>query len=224
MIKKLLPLLVLTLLLTGCDLEAAFKSRIDPIQNAYLKKVNGLQADIKKLAGQNDAGNDLGDNTDILAQVGSGVSLMQQVSDLQTTLFNNPNFLDTTPITGTDIVSVNAYVVGAIPETYYPAAPAPIRTTTYAMTLLAPAPGQENKMSALGMVQWLALAVSLPFTMMKALTATTTYLGPLGLLLSWVTMAGLWFLGITTLDFLVSLVRNSGGIIDLLLSVARLVK
>lgn len=220
MIKKLLPLLVLTLLLTGCDLEAALKSRIDPIQHAYMKKVNGLQDDIRKLAGQSESGDDLGDNSDILGAVGDGVSLMQQVSSLQTTLFNNPNFLDTTPITNS--VSVND--VGIIPETYYPSAPAPIRSTTYAMTMLKPATGSENNMSALGMVQWLALAVSMPFVMMKALIATTVYLGPLGLLLSWVTIAGLWFLGVITLDFLVSLARNAGGIIDLLLSVARLVK
>jgi hypothetical protein len=79
-------------------------------------------------------------------------------------------------------------------------------------------------MSALGMVQWLALAVSLPFTLMRALTATTTYLGPLGLLLTWVTIAGLWFMAVLTLDFIVILVRNSGGLIKLFVGVARLFK
>jgi hypothetical protein len=209
---------VLTVLLTGCNLESQFKSLTDPIQNQFKKQADNVQKQINALAGENDSDNDPENNTDLLGAIGDSVTLVQDVASMQDTLFNNPNFLDLTPITDT----VAVMDVGIIPIDYYPAVPEPIRVCTYSMDQLEPGAGQS--MTALGMVQWLALAIAMPFTMMRALTATTDYLGPLGFLLTWVTIAGLWFLGILTLDFIVGMVRNSGGLIKLFIGVARLFK
>jgi hypothetical protein len=212
--KHLSILLFLSVFLTGCDIEASFRGAIAPIQASFQSKADQIQSYINGLAHKDVADNDPGNNTDIIGTIEDTGTLMTDVTAIQQTAFNNPHFLDLTVITPT--------VTGSVPITFYSSAPQPVRSCTYAMSQLEPGAGQS--MSALGMVQWLALAVSLPFTLMRALTATTTYLGPLGLLLTWVTIAGLWFMAVLTLDFIVSLVRNSGGLIKLFVGVARLFK
>jgi hypothetical protein len=209
-LKYLSIVLVLSVFLTGCDIENQLKTRIDPITASFQARADDVQKYIKSLAGDES----INDDPNLLTSVNDTTSLVTDVAGLQDTLFNNPEFLSLTPITPT--------IQGTIPISYYAAAPQPVRATAYAMDQLEPGAGQS--MSALGMVSWLALAVSLPFTMMRSLTATTTYLGPLGMLLSWVTIAGLWFIAVLTLDFIVSITRNSGGLIRIFISVVRLFK
>ncbi len=208
-LKYLSIMLVLSVFLTGCDIEAQLKQRIDPVTASFYKKADQVQAYIKSLVGE---GVGIGDEPGLLTSLGDTTDLITDVAGLQTTLVNNPNFLDLTPVTDT-VTMMDV----SLPITYYASAPAPLRQTAYAMDQLEPGEGQS--MTALGMVSWLALAVSVPFTMMRALTATTEYLGPLGMLLSWVTMAGLWFLAILTLDFIVGVVRNSGGLVRAFISI-----
>jgi hypothetical protein len=211
--KYLIVMLFLSVLLTGCDIESQFKGAISPIMTGFQSKADQVQAYIKGIANKNGVDDDP-ENTDIIGTIGDAGTLVNDVTSLQEILFNNPDFLELTPITPT--------ITSNIPAGYYASAPQPVRQTAYAMDQLQP--GDETSMTALGMVSWLALAVSLPFTLMRALTATTTYLGPLGMLLSWVTIAGIWFMAVLTLDFIVSMVRNSGVLIKLFVGIARLFK
>lgn len=218
--KKYLNILLIlsSFFLAGCDVEAKFREAILPAQRAFQQKADSIQQYIKSLDVGSDVANDPNNNGDVLTIIQNSTDVMDDVAGFQESIFHNPNFLS---MEMTDTVTIND-VGFTTPITYYASAPAPIRATTYAMSQIQPGDGEQ--MSALGMVQWLALAVSLPFTMMRALTATTTYLGPLGLLLSWVTIAGLWFMAVLTLDFIVGLVRNAGGVVRVFTAIAGLFK
>ncbi len=205
----ILTIMLSSVFLTGC--ESQFKGMLVPINAGFALTVNNLQDKIKGLAKDLD---DWRKGPDIFDSIYGGMTLMTDVSNLQETIFKNPDFLSLTPITPT--------ITSTIPISYYASAPQPIRATSYAMDQLDPGAGQS--MTALGMVSWLALAISLPFSMMRSLTATTEYMGPLGFLLSWVTIAGLWFMTVLTLDFMVTLVRNAGGLVKLLASIVGLFK
>jgi len=216
--RKVILLLLITTLLTGCDMESQFKTMIAPIQQQFKSLADGVQSDIRSLA-NNGTDDSEEDSEGMISAIGDsiteGAAIVTDVGALQEEMFGNPNFLALT-------TTISLTMTETIPISYYATAPQPIRQTAYAMDQLEP--GDETSMGALDMVTWLALAVALPFTLIRALTATTAYIGPLGLLLSWVTIAGIWFVAVHLLEFIVGLIRNGGGILKLFTSIVRLFK
>jgi len=216
--RKIILLLLIPILLTGCDMESQFKTMIAPIQQQFKSLSDGVQSDIRALA-NNGTEDSNEDSDDMIGNVGDsiteGAEIITDVGTLQEDLFGNPNFLALTS-------TISLSVTETVPISYYTSAPEPIRQTAYAMDQLDP--GDETSMGALDMVSWLALAVALPFTLVRSLTATAGYIGPLGMLLSWVTIAGLWFVAVHVLEFIISLIRNAGGILKIFTSIVRIFK
>ena len=215
--KRLIPLLlIISLLLTAC--ESSFNQKIAPAKAQFKSKADEVQADINALANNGtDGSNEDADSMigDIGDSITESAELITDIGALQEEMFGNPNFLALT-------TTLSLTMSETVPISYYANAPQPIRQTAYSMDQIEP--GDETTMSALDMVTWLAMAVALPFTLVRSLTATTAFIGPLGLLLSWVTIAGIWFMSVNALEFIISLIRNGGGILKIFTSIVRIFK
>lgn len=198
----LIILLLVMPILTGCGVEQALRVAVEPLQDTFIGWVDDAADILNGLSGD-DNDNLIDDITGQLNAVSDTTTGIQSASE---TIFGNPNFLSLTPT----YPLTDTYDTTSVPPTYYPTNPQPVRIIGYRMSQMTQQ--GSSTMSLVDMAYYLGQAVALPFIMMRALTSTTSVIGPLGLLLTWIALAAQWVLGVQLIGFIVGLIRNAGGV------------